>query len=93
MRSISDDVNGSVFYTQGPLLHLWHGTKADRKYGVRHMMLKEANFDPLRDISLDPQHCWQWSSDKAELHDKVREYFWARKEESLVTRAAKVAHS
>jgi hypothetical protein len=80
------DVAGSVFYIPGDLLHLWHGTNEDRKYLVRTEIVRKANFDPLTDISLDQNQCWQWSSEKLELHRAVREYFRSRKEDHETVR-------
>jgi hypothetical protein len=75
------DVQGSVYFTPGRLFHLWHGDKKNRRYLLRSVILREANFDPTTDITLDDAQCWRWSSDKPELHRKVEEYFRFRKEE------------
>jgi hypothetical protein len=75
------DVKGSVYYVKGLVLHLWHGSSSNRRYTERLTILKEANFNPHRDISLDSNHCWRWSSEKPELHRQVKQYFLDRKEE------------
>ena len=62
---------------------MWHGAEENRQYRTRCAILKENEFDPHQDISLDGNGCWQWSSDKPELHRRVREYFWSRKEQDL----------
>jgi hypothetical protein len=77
-------VKGSVFYAEGPILHLWHGAIQDRQYKTRCEILKEADFDPHADISLNENRCWQWSSEKPGLHRRVWEYFGSRKEEDVV---------
>ena len=76
-----EDVKGSVSYTPGRIFHLWHGDMKQRRYVLRFMILRDAGFDPAKDIALDSQGCWRWSSDKPELHRKVEDYFRARKEE------------
>lgn len=75
------DVQGSVYFTPGRVFHLWHGDKKNRRYLLRSVILREANFDPAADIALDDAQCWRWSSNKPELHRKVEEYFRSRKEE------------
>jgi hypothetical protein len=54
---------------------------ADRQYASRQLILKTAQFNPAADMSLNRDSCWQWNSDKPELHRAVKEYFWSRKEE------------
>jgi hypothetical protein len=75
-------VKERVSYTRGLVCHLWHGDMADRQYASRQLILKTAKFNPAADLSLNRDSCWQWNSDKPELHRAVKEYFWNRKEES-----------
>lgn len=75
------DVGGRVGLVTGKLLHLWHGRLEDRAYRTRHHELGRFDFDPQRDISLDVDSCWRWSSDKTAMHDYVRRYFEARRED------------
>jgi hypothetical protein len=76
------EIQGNVAFVPGAIYHLWHGEIKNRQYGTRLNILKEAEFDPHADISLDADGCWQWNTDKPELHRKVEEYFWSRIEES-----------
>jgi hypothetical protein len=84
MQRFYQDVQASVGYTNGPVVHLWHGTKQNRQYGSRQAILKESGFDPLSDIAIDQNGCWQWNSQKTELHRKVAEYFQSRKETEVL---------
>ncbi len=43
--------------------------------------MHEFDFDPKADIALDHNGCWEWSSDKPELHRRVKQYFASRKED------------
>lgn len=79
-RRFFADVRGSVFFTEGPLFHLWHGSMRNRRYRERQSILRDANFDPQIDISLDSNCCWRWSSNKPELHQRICEYFDQRSE-------------
>ena len=69
---------GRIGWTPGRVLHLFHGAIAQRGYAARLKILKDAAFDPLQDIAADAQGCWQWSSDKPELHRQVSGYFESR---------------
>jgi len=75
------DVRGSVFYTDGFLYHFWHGAHKDRCYKFTADLLHKYRFDPRRDIKMDKQGLWQWSSFKPGLHKGVRRYFEMRKEQ------------
>ena len=75
------EVRGSVTCLEGDLFHLWHGTIADRRTRQRHQGLGVFAFDPGRDLALAESGCWQWASDKPELHAYVRDYFFSRKED------------
>jgi len=76
-----DAVRGNVGYVSGPVYHLWHGAHRDRNYSGRYRVLKDADFDPTRDLAIDSQGCWKWNSQKPGLHSQVREYFWSRQED------------
>lgn len=76
---------GSVSFLPGGLYHLWHGDRTNRKYVSRLQVLKDGGFDPQTDISLNPDGCWQWNTDKPEMHQQVQQYFRDRDEESIGT--------
>jgi len=75
------DVKGSVFYTKGSVFHLWHGNSENRSYSNRYQILKDADFDPHADICLNQYGCWEWNNNKQDLQRRVRDYFWARREQ------------
>ncbi len=77
-RSIYQDVAGSVTYTPGRVLHLWHGDMASRNYIARLQILLDNAYDPTQDVRIDEDGCWQWCSAKPALHQQVRAYFTAR---------------
>ena len=80
-RPFFGTMRGQIGYIPGLALHLWHGDVKDRQYGARERGFQEFAFDPFRDIALDTHGCWQWSSDKPELHAYVRSYFASRNED------------
>ena len=70
---------GQVDCIPGHAFHLWHGELKDRRYDSR--MPRLADFDPFTDIALSSDGCWQWSSERPELHESVRRYFYERDED------------
>jgi hypothetical protein len=76
-------VRGRAGVLDGTLLHLWHGDVEDRGYRERHDVLHRHDFDPSRDIALDDNGSWRWSTDKPGMHDSVRAYFAARREDGI----------
>jgi hypothetical protein len=71
---------GSVFYTDGLVLHLWHGSLSNRQYETRHEILARHRFDEQNDIKLGNNGVWEWASDKKDLHAEVKKYFASRYE-------------
>jgi hypothetical protein len=82
-RGFYEDVQGKVSYVPGKAFHLWHGSQKDRDYVNRYIGVKNEGYDPATDIRIGSNGCWEWASDKPELHRKVREYFWQRNEMAL----------
>lgn len=74
-------VGGAVSFIDGDVFHLWHGAIDDRKTRQRHEGLQPFGFDPHEDIAIAATGCWQWATDKPQLHRYVRDYFAARKED------------
>jgi hypothetical protein len=82
------EVQGSVYYSGGTILHLWYGSMKHRLYVTRCKILQIFSFDPSRDIRVGHNGLWEWSSDKPELHKAIGEYLERRNEDgksSIVT--------
>jgi hypothetical protein len=77
-RAVYNDVDDSIFYIPGRVLHLWHGNVKARNYLERLKILQEYDYDPANDIIIDEAGCWRWNSDKPNFHEQVRGYFDAR---------------
>jgi hypothetical protein len=75
---VAQETGGRIGWTPGRVLHLHHGPLANRKYVERFGILRDARFDPHRDIAPDADGCWRWNSDKPELHQRVFDYFVSR---------------
>lgn len=74
-------VGNEIGYIDGTICHAWHGSIADRRYRTRQQILKEHDFDPLKDVRLDKNGALEWATDKPALHEDVAEYFRLRKED------------
>jgi hypothetical protein len=75
------NVRGSIGYTEGALIHLWHGDLNHRRYQARHREFGAYGYNPLTDVALDENGCWRWSSPKTEMHAYVADYFRSRRED------------
>ena len=72
---------GTIGVTDGDVVHLYHGAKADRRYQERVAYLSDHDFDPAADLELDHNGLWRWASDKPKMHRAVRRYFDLRKDD------------
>jgi hypothetical protein len=80
-KKLHADVGARLAFTPGRALHLWHGTMANRRYSQRNKELYQLAFDPRTDLRISPSGCWEWASDKPELHAWARRYFEERRED------------
>ncbi|NJM54583.1 MAG: hypothetical protein HC841_00425 [Verrucomicrobiae bacterium] len=73
----------SVGCLQGDIVHLWHGSMGNRRYTERIRALRENQYDPASDISIDRDNSlWMWSSNKPAMHNAVAKYFVSRDEDA-----------
>lgn len=75
-------VRRSVTLVNGLVLHLWHGSSADRLYFERHEFVDGYGFNPRHDLAVNKWGCWEWASDKPELHNWIQSYFSSRNEDA-----------
>jgi hypothetical protein len=80
---IHREVGGSVTYQDGVIGHLFHGTMTKRNYFERTNILKDNDFDPVKDIMPDSNGIWKWATDKTEMHHKIIDYFHSREEDAI----------
>ncbi|MEM9303871.1 MAG: hypothetical protein AAGE01_17285 [Pseudomonadota bacterium] len=74
---------GSIGHVPGHIQHLWHGDIADRAYTSRHAAFARIDFDPVNDIAINAEGCFEWASDKPDLHAFVWDYLQSRREDGL----------
>jgi hypothetical protein len=80
-RRIYKDVRARVGRVPGTLLHLWHGDMNNRRYVLRNQELALFEFDPATDIRIGSSGCWEWNSDKPDLHKWAVNYYAQRRED------------
>jgi hypothetical protein len=62
-------------------LHLWHGDLRHRGYGRRHVITRELDFHPTRDLECAAGGAWRWTVPRSALAAAVAAYFFSRREE------------
>jgi hypothetical protein len=75
-------VKARVGVVSGAALHLWHADIASRRHTVRYEALRNAQFDPDRDVEPDESGCWRWASHKPALHAALENYLADRRSEA-----------
>jgi hypothetical protein len=60
------------------IYHMFHGDSRHRRYSDRHMILTEANFDPIKHLELTDRDIWKWTKEANELQKKVFKYIESR---------------
>lgn len=76
-------VNDRVGCADNSIYTYYHGSSENRQYDLRHAMLAGFDFDPYVDLRYGIDGCWRWGSDKPELHEFVKQYFYSRKEDDI----------
>ncbi len=72
----------NIGYVNGTILHEFHGSKKNRFYRERWLILTENRFDPLHDLKRDAHGLWALEPSRHKLRDDIRRYFRARNEDS-----------
>jgi len=76
-----DLVGGKLGVVPGNLLHLWHGSLVDRRYGEMNQEFKEFDFDPDRHLRHGENGLWEWNEAPPELRQWASDFFWLRRED------------
>lgn len=82
-------VQGSIDTLPGDLVHLYHGSRQQRRYVDRWKPVLAAGYDPQQHVAVDAQGLLAWTdSAPPQLVKFVREYFSSRQEDEGITAAA-----
>ncbi len=78
-----EKVDGSIGYIPGHCVHLFHGIAENRHYDRRWLALRRFNYDPERDIVVDPENGLLTFTDSCDvsLRRAVERHFFARRED------------
>lgn len=76
------EINNSVNYITGDIIHLYHGKMKNRNYDHRYKILSEHNFDPEKDLSKSKNGLWEFKN--KEISEKMSKYFESRNEDDNV---------
>lgn len=78
-------VGGSIGHVRGALLHLYHGSFANRRYRERWRYLVENGFNPGEHLEIDSNGLWAWTdaarAQKPKMIEAVARNFAIRKED------------
>lgn len=81
VSGVQTDVKNSLHYVPGNILHLWHGSKEDRRYIVRYEDL--TMYQPKTDLIREPSGLWKWSETAdPEMVAAVARHFSLRNEDA-----------
>jgi hypothetical protein len=75
------DVQGSIGFVPGKILHLWHGEAQNKRMYERLLELAAFEFDPNTDVRVKHGEALEWNSSKPELHRWFQNYFASRMED------------
>lgn len=78
------EVQGSIYFTNGEIFHLWHGSTPERHYYMRHNILKTADFDPNTDVRINQNGILEWTTINKTIQKNVEDYFKIRNEEGKI---------
>ena len=78
-----EKVDGSIGYIPGHCVHLFHGIPEHRHYDRRWRVLRRCNYDPERDIAVDPENGLLRFTESCSLSLRraVQRHFFARRED------------
>ena len=85
MIKIYNNVQGSVCYIDGDIMHLWHGEEYNKWHKIRRFILKKYDFDPNKDIVIGNNGLYLWATNNKFLQKAVNTYFYARREDNNIS--------
>lgn len=69
------DTEGEIGFTEGLIMHLWHGDLNKRNYLLHSQCIGHTDFHPEKDLRLDKNNLWEWKRENKPLHDFVKSIF------------------
>jgi len=81
-KRVASIIQGKIDYVGGKVYHYWHGSKQNKQYVQREIMLKEYGFDPKRDCMKSKEGLYEFVKGTEKLQEKIMEFFAYRKEKT-----------
>lgn len=81
-------IQRNIGYVSGNISHMWHGSKAARRYQDRWTIYAQTGYDPDLDLKRDWQQLFQLTDRSPLLRDKLRAYARQRDEDATSVEAA-----
>jgi len=81
VKKCSNIVNGDVGFAKNNISSFYHGHINDRSFKYRPTILTYFKFNPEQDIKLNEYDCYEWATEKPNMHRRVKEYFINRRED------------
>jgi len=82
---IAAAIGGAIGYLPADVMHLYHGSSANRKYRQRWIELLGSGFDRDTDIEIDANGLWSWTetaiATKPHVVELLASYFAGRRED------------
>lgn len=76
------EIDESVNYISGSIVHLYHGKMINRNYDKRYEILSKERFNPNNDLITSENGLWELKS--KELSNKMSKYFESRNEDDNI---------
>ena len=83
---------GSLGHIPGRVLHLWHGSLADRRYFTRNQDFKKFDFDPDRHLRQGDSGLWEWAEASELIRAWSSDLFYSRNEDGHLPPFNPVSH-
>lgn len=75
-----NEVNGHIGCIKGRVRHMYHGTKENRQYWDRNRIMTDNNYDPDRDIDVNPSN-YLFCMKNYAIQKQLHQYFISRKDD------------
>lgn len=72
----------NIGYVDQFAVHHFHGSKKNRGYSTRDIILAKHQFDPVQDLRKNWHGIYELNGNKPELRDAIRSYFISRSEDN-----------
>ncbi len=74
---------GNIGLVRGLVIHFWHGSRVQRKYGSRGRILSDNGFDPDKDLKPDASLLWALTDRVPRIRREIQAYFSERREDDV----------